>query len=149
MPAPALPINGLATLGFFLPTDITAGDAGAGCREDSLAGPSVRVRVSVKRAQFIPRDGSPPLRRTSSIKRSEYSGTNELGTGYQVLRPRHPASGQQSAGTSYSPSPRRLHRFVPQRAPKVTGVHVPLRGPSPVSATSAPNKHDATWAPRV
>ena len=60
VPAPALPINGQATLGFFLPTDTTAedGGAGVGCRKHSPAGPSVRVRVITKRAQFIPAGGS-------------------------------------------------------------------------------------------
>lgn len=45
----------------------------------------------------------------------------------------------------------RLRGFTarPRRAPKVTAVPVPLRGPSPGSATSAPSQYGASREPRV
>lgn len=158
VPAPALPINGQATLGFFLPRILSRG---IGVRDVSAESTAWRVPASECGSASSARNLSPraapgwvkisaqPLRRTSSIKRSEYSGTNELGAGHQVLRPRRPASGQQRAGTSYSPPPRWLHLSVPQLTPKVTAVPAPLRGPSLVSATSAPNQHGATREPKM
>lgn len=89
----------------------------------SLAGPSVRVRVSEKRTQFILTScfrwvniSAQLFRYTRSIKRRMDSGIIELGTGYQALQPQHPTSGQQQLSTSYSPPPRSLHSSSP-RAP--------------------------------
>ena len=54
VPAPALPANGRAASDFFLSTDTIAG---LGVRH-VIAERTVRVRVGVKRAQFIPAGGS-------------------------------------------------------------------------------------------